>query len=98
MPTDIDTTIERVTAYSPSADAAMLRRAYEFADKAHAGQERLTGDPYISHPLAVASILAEIQADPVAITWIFGLKNHKEIEAAFNGRLDEVLTRHFTRQ
>jgi len=67
MPTDIDTTIERVTAYSLGADTEMLRRAYEFAEKAHAGQERLTGDPYISHPLAVANILAEIQADPVAV-------------------------------
>ncbi len=64
---DLDTLIERVTAYSPTADAAMLRRAYEFAAKAHAGQERLTGDPFISHPLAVANILAEIQADPVAV-------------------------------
>jgi len=67
MLTNIDTTIERVTAYSPTADTEMLRRAYEFAEQAHAGQERLTGDPYISHPLAVANILAEIQADPVAI-------------------------------
>ncbi len=50
MATNIDATIERVTAYSPTADTALLRRAYEFADKAHEGQERLTGDPYISHP------------------------------------------------
>jgi len=67
MPTDIDTTIERVTEYWPEADTAMLRRAYEFAAKAHEGQKRLTGDPYISHPLAVANILAEIQADPASI-------------------------------
>ncbi len=45
----------------------MLRRAYEFAEQAHAGQKRLTGDPYITHPLAVANILIEIQADPVAV-------------------------------
>ncbi len=64
---NIDTLIKRVAEYSASGDGERLWRAYGFAEKAHAGQERLTGDPYISHPLAVANILAEIQADPMAI-------------------------------
>jgi len=64
---EIGTLMERVAVYSPEADTEMLRRAYEFAEKAHAGQKRLTGDPYITHPLAVADILAKIQADPVAV-------------------------------
>jgi len=64
---DLDTLIARVAEYSASADSQGLRRAYEFAEQAHAGQERLTGDPFISHPLGVANILAEIQADQVAI-------------------------------
>ncbi len=67
MGTDIDGTIQRVTDYWPEADAEMLRRAYEFAAQAHQGQKRLTGDPYISHPLAVADILVEVQADPDSI-------------------------------
>ena len=40
----------------------------------------------------------EYRADPIAITWIFGLKSLEQIETAFPGRLDEVLTQHFTRQ
>ena len=40
----------------------------------------------------------DYRADPVAIAWIFGLKSLEQIEAGFGGRLDEVLTQHFTRQ
>jgi hypothetical protein len=40
----------------------------------------------------------EYRADPIAIAWIFGIRNLEQIEAAFPGRLDEVLTQHFTRQ
>ncbi|MDQ8039543.1 MAG: bifunctional (p)ppGpp synthetase/guanosine-3',5'-bis(diphosphate) 3'-pyrophosphohydrolase [Rickettsiella sp.] len=41
-----------------------IYRAYQFADKAHAGQQRHSGDPYITHPLAVAKILAHMHMDP----------------------------------
>ena len=41
----------------------LIRRAYEFADEAHKGQKRLTGDPYITHPLAAAEILADLEMD-----------------------------------
>ena len=44
-------------------DAEKLRSAYDFAQKAHAGQTRMSGEPYITHPLAVAMILAEYSAD-----------------------------------
>jgi (p)ppGpp synthase/HD superfamily hydrolase len=47
----------------PGADAALIRRAYDVAAYWHQGQERKSGDPYISHPLAVATILAQIGAD-----------------------------------
>jgi hypothetical protein len=40
----------------------------------------------------------DYRADPIAITWIFGLKSLKQIESAFSGRLDKVLTQHFTRE
>ena len=46
----------------------MLRRAFEFAAQAHHDQTRVTGEPYITHPLASAQILADIGIDPVAIT------------------------------
>ena len=48
-----------VRGYNPSADFARIRAAFEFAQKAHEGQKRKSGEPYIIHPLAVAQIVAE---------------------------------------
>ena len=47
----------------PGADAGLIKRAYDVAAYWHQGQKRKSGDPYITHPLAVATILAEIGAD-----------------------------------
>lgn len=55
--------IERVLRYNPGAEVDVLRRAYELADAAHAGQNRDSGAPYIEHPLQVAHILAELEMD-----------------------------------
>src|SRR5215813_3568527 len=49
-----------VRATHPKADIKAIERAYEVAAHWHAGQKRLSGDPYITHPLAVATILAEL--------------------------------------
>jgi guanosine-3',5'-bis(diphosphate) 3'-pyrophosphohydrolase len=59
--------IDQVVAYYPQADIDLVRRAYAFAAKAHAGQWRLSGEEYIHHPLEVAKILAELQLDVVTI-------------------------------
>ncbi|CDC68446.1 MULTISPECIES: bifunctional (p)ppGpp synthetase/guanosine-3',5'-bis(diphosphate) 3'-pyrophosphohydrolase [environmental samples] len=48
-----------VRGYNPSADFTHIRAAFEFAQKAHEGQKRKSGEPYIIHPLAVAQIVAE---------------------------------------
>jgi guanosine-3',5'-bis(diphosphate) 3'-pyrophosphohydrolase len=48
----------------PKADLAMIERAFEVAARAHAGQKRKSGDPYITHPVAVAAILAELGMTP----------------------------------
>ena len=48
-----------VRGYNPAADFAQIRAAFEFAYKAHDGQKRKSGEPYIIHPLAVAQIVAE---------------------------------------
>ena len=48
-----------IRGYNPAADFAGIRAAFEFADKAHEGQKRKSGEPYIIHPLAVAQIVAE---------------------------------------
>jgi GTP pyrophosphokinase len=59
---------DSVARHYPQADLAMLHRAFEFAAQAHHDQTRVTGEPYITHPLASAQILADIGIDPVAIT------------------------------
>ena len=54
---------EILRATRPGADIELIRRAYEVAAYWHQGQTRRSGDPYITHPLAVATILAEAGAD-----------------------------------
>ena len=60
--------IARVSEYvDDPAQVAQIRAAYDFADQSHAGQMRLSGDPYIVHPLAAATILADLYLDPDTI-------------------------------
>jgi GTP pyrophosphokinase len=58
---------DRVLEYSPNADLELLQRAYVFSAKVHEGQERLSGEPYLVHPLEVAGILGELRTDDVTI-------------------------------
>src|SRR6476661_1100542 len=53
--------------FYPKADLALLQRAYDVAEYRHADQLRRSGDPYITHPLAVASILAELEMDTTTL-------------------------------
>ncbi len=55
--------IEKAKAYLPAEKVAVIERAYEFALKAHEGQTRKSGEPYIEHPLHVALILVNLQLD-----------------------------------
>jgi len=59
--------VDLVKKYHPDADEDLLNRAYVFAMKAHGGQVRKSGDPYFTHPLAVAQILTGIRADPATV-------------------------------
>ncbi len=52
----------------PQADLSSISAAFAFAVTAHGDQQRVSGEPYVSHPLAVARILAELGLDPVAVT------------------------------
>jgi guanosine-3',5'-bis(diphosphate) 3'-pyrophosphohydrolase len=52
----------------PQADLAQLTRAFEVAERAHHSQTRVTGEPYVTHPIAAAQILADIGIDPIAVT------------------------------
>jgi guanosine-3',5'-bis(diphosphate) 3'-pyrophosphohydrolase len=59
----LDNLIKLVRSYNPTADVEGVRKAYTFAEMAHEGQMRGTGEPYITHPLQVAFILAEMHLD-----------------------------------
>lgn len=57
----IDDLIQKIKFYAPNADLDLVRLAYDYAKKAHSGQKRLSGEPYIHHPLATAMNLAEMK-------------------------------------
>lgn len=59
--------VERVLRYDPSADEALLNKAYVYAMKAHGAQIRASGEPYFSHPLEVAAILADLKLDHATV-------------------------------
>jgi len=59
--------VDRVKAYDPDADEALLNRAYVYAMKAHGKQFRASGDPYFAHPLEVAAILTDLKLDEATI-------------------------------
>ena len=82
----------------PDMDVEILRKAYRVADKAHQGQMRLSGDPYISHCLEVARILANLGLDPTTVT--AGLLHDvledtsvtlKELEAGFGKQIASLI-------
>ncbi|MEI6209160.1 MAG: bifunctional (p)ppGpp synthetase/guanosine-3',5'-bis(diphosphate) 3'-pyrophosphohydrolase [Desulfuromonadales bacterium] len=55
--------LDKVTAYNPAADLNMIRKAYVYCAKVHQGQTRLSGEPYIIHPMEVAGLLADLKLD-----------------------------------
>ncbi|HZQ91375.1 MAG TPA: bifunctional (p)ppGpp synthetase/guanosine-3',5'-bis(diphosphate) 3'-pyrophosphohydrolase [Terriglobales bacterium] len=59
--------LREVEKARPGEDLTLIRKAYEYSQRNHAGQTRATGEPYLVHPLEVALVLAEIKMDPVAI-------------------------------
>lgn len=63
----IDEIIEKAKKYLSDNDVAFIYRAYEYAKNAHEGQYRKSGEPYIIHPVQVASILVDLEMDPETI-------------------------------
>ena len=59
--------VELVKSYDPNADEAALNRAYVYSMKAHGSQLRASGDPYFSHPVEVAGLLAQMKLDSASI-------------------------------
>ena len=65
--TDLDQLLDRIKSYAPDADLGLVRKAYEFSAKAHEGQRRRSGEPYLQHPIAVAGVLTSLKTDVTAI-------------------------------
>ena len=87
---DLNTLINTVKHYNPDADFDLIRRVYAFADKAHQDQTRLSGEPYIIHPLEVALILANLKFDT---TTMAAAILHDTVEDT--GTTIEVISRQF---
>lgn len=88
---NLDELIGTLVKYHPEANVALVEKAYHFAEKAHEGQMRKSGEPYFTHPLTVAGILAKLMLD--APTIAAGLL-HDTVEDCENVTL-EVIEKEF---
>ena len=85
-PAELEQLLKRVQAYNPQADLQLIRRAYEYSARMHAEQKRKSGEPYVTHPLNVALIIAQLKLDlPSIITGLL----HDVVEDTI-ASLDEV--------
>jgi len=66
--TQLQTLIEEIPKYQPGADLEVLERAYRFSERSHQGQQRASGEPYVSHPLHVAGLLVDFKMDVTTVT------------------------------
>jgi GTP pyrophosphokinase len=66
--TELSTLIEEIPKYQPGADLDLLQRAYRFSEVSHQGQQRASGEPYLSHPLEVAHLLVGFKMDVTTVT------------------------------
>ena len=63
----VNDVIDKITEYHPEADLGIIERAYIYSARVHEGQVRLSGEPYLSHPLEVAGILADMKLDIISV-------------------------------
>lgn len=91
--------LDKVSEYSPEADISLIERAYVYSARVHEGQVRLSGEPYLMHPLEVAGILADMNLDVVSIA--AGLLHDvledtpaepKEIKELFGAEVHHIVT------
>ncbi|MDR7543360.1 MAG: bifunctional (p)ppGpp synthetase/guanosine-3',5'-bis(diphosphate) 3'-pyrophosphohydrolase [Armatimonadota bacterium] len=67
LPSEVQGLVATLRQHFPKADLDIVREAYLAAARAHEGQMRASGDPYIAHPVAVARILADLHLDPITV-------------------------------
>jgi GTP pyrophosphokinase len=63
----VDNIVELVQSYYPAADVDLVRKAYQYSERAHRGQTRKSGEPYFVHPVSVASIITELRLDTASV-------------------------------
>jgi len=63
----INNILDKIAEYCPDADVDVVERAYVYSARVHAGQVRLSGEPYLMHPLEVANILADMRLDTISV-------------------------------
>jgi len=100
---DVEGIVKEMLRHYPDGDAELVRRAYAYAAEAHAGQKRVSGEPYITHPAAVAMLIAELgmEAATVAATLLHDVpedtaRTVEDIRLEFGdeiGRLVEGVTK-----
>src|SRR4051812_4193962 len=66
--TQLESLIEAIPKYQPGANLDVLERAYRFSEASHQGQQRASGEPYLSHPLEVAHLLVDFKMDVTTVT------------------------------
>ena len=66
--TQLESLIEDIPKYQPGADLDLITRAYRFSEHSHQGQQRASGEPYLSHPLEVAGLLVNFKMDAITVT------------------------------
>ena len=94
----IDDILEALRDYHPDADLDLVRKAYVFSAKVHQGQTRLSGDPYMTHPMEVAYILTRLKMDvPTVVTGLLHdtiedtLTTDAEIKSLFGGEVCQMV-------
>ena len=66
-PSPIDPVLKKVRGYNPKADVREIARAFAFAEASHEGQKRKSGEDFITHPVAVTEILADLRLDTTTL-------------------------------
>ena len=100
---DVEGIVKEMLRHYPDGDAELVRRAYAYASEAHAGQKRVSGEPYITHPAAVGMLIAELgmEAATIAATLLHDVpedtaRTAEDIRLEFGdeiGRLVEGVTK-----
>lgn len=90
--------LDKILSYNPAADLDVVRKAYVFSAKVHQGQVRLSGEPYLVHPMEVAAVLADLRLDVQTVatgllhdTLEDTLTTFEELEALFGSEVANLV-------